>query len=167
MDERVLVCFGDSNTHGSPPWTGEPEPRYGPDVRWPGVLAAALGPSWRVHEEGLPGGRRCTRTRSRAGTCPGWPRCWARCCGGRRSGSASTSWTRPRTSARVRWTGSTSPRTPTGVWSRRSRRPCGSANPPKLPLPTRTAPAPETPTWCGWEAGKKPPRRGSHARSPR
>ena len=55
MDEQVLVCFGDSNTHGSPPWSGEPAPRYGPDVRWPGVLAAALGPSWRVHEEGLPG----------------------------------------------------------------------------------------------------------------
>ena len=55
MDERVLVCFGDSNTHGSPPWTGVPAPRYGPDVRWPGVLAVALGPSWRVHEEGLPG----------------------------------------------------------------------------------------------------------------
>ena len=50
MDERVIVCFGDSNTHGSPPWTGEPRPRYGPDVRWPGVLAAALGPSWRVCE---------------------------------------------------------------------------------------------------------------------
>jgi lysophospholipase L1-like esterase len=55
MDERVLVCFGDSNTHGSPPWTGEPAPRYGPEVRWPGVLAAALGASWQVHEEGLPG----------------------------------------------------------------------------------------------------------------
>jgi lysophospholipase L1-like esterase len=55
VDERVLVCFGDSNTHGSPPWTGAPAPRYGPGVRWPGVLAAALGPSWRVHEEGLPG----------------------------------------------------------------------------------------------------------------
>ena len=55
MDERVLVCFGDSNTHGSPPSTGEAEPRYGPDVRWPGVLAGALGPGWRVHEEGLPG----------------------------------------------------------------------------------------------------------------
>ena len=49
MNERVLVCFGDSNTHGSPPWTGAPAPRYAPDVRWPGVLAAALGPSWRVH----------------------------------------------------------------------------------------------------------------------
>lgn len=49
----MLVCFGDSNTHGSPPRAGAP--RHGPDVRWPGVLAAALGPSWRVHEEGLPG----------------------------------------------------------------------------------------------------------------
>jgi len=55
MDEQVLVCFGDSNTHGSPPSTGESEPRYGPDVRWPGVLAAALGPGWRAHEAGLPG----------------------------------------------------------------------------------------------------------------
>jgi lysophospholipase L1-like esterase len=55
MDERVLVCFGDSNTHGSPPWSDPPAPRYGPDVRWPGALGAALGPSWRVYEEGLPG----------------------------------------------------------------------------------------------------------------
>jgi lysophospholipase L1-like esterase len=56
VDERVLVCFGDSNTHGSPPSAGfEAVPRYGPDVRWPGLLAASLGPGWRVHEEGLPG----------------------------------------------------------------------------------------------------------------
>jgi lysophospholipase L1-like esterase len=56
MDERVLVCFGDSNTHGSPPATAtDGFRRYGPEVRWTGILAAALGPSWRVHEEGLPG----------------------------------------------------------------------------------------------------------------
>lgn len=56
VDERVLVCFGDSNTHGSPPSAGSDRPRrYGRDVRWPGVLAAALGPEWRVYEEGLPG----------------------------------------------------------------------------------------------------------------
>ena len=56
MAERVLVCFGDSNTHGSPPSAGVDRPaRYGPDVRWPGLLATALGPGWRVHEEGLPG----------------------------------------------------------------------------------------------------------------
>jgi lysophospholipase L1-like esterase len=54
--ERVLVCFGDSNTHGSPPSAGVGRPaRYRPDVRWPAVLATALGPGWRVHEEGLPG----------------------------------------------------------------------------------------------------------------
>jgi lysophospholipase L1-like esterase len=54
--ERVLVCFGDSNTHGTPPWAGpDTRTRYGPDVRWPGVLATALGAGWRVHEEGLPG----------------------------------------------------------------------------------------------------------------
>ena len=56
VDQRVMVCFGDSNTHGSPPWTGtDPAPRFGPDVRWPGLLADGLGPSWRVYEEGLPG----------------------------------------------------------------------------------------------------------------
>jgi lysophospholipase L1-like esterase len=56
VNERVLVCFGDSNTHGSPPWAGtDSRPRFGPDVRWPGVLATALGTGWRVHEEGLPG----------------------------------------------------------------------------------------------------------------
>jgi lysophospholipase L1-like esterase len=56
MDERVLVCFGDSNTYGYPPvTTSDGVPRYGRDVRWTGLLAAALGPSWRVQEEGLPG----------------------------------------------------------------------------------------------------------------
>jgi lysophospholipase L1-like esterase len=56
MTGRVLVCFGDSNTHGTPPWAGpDTRTRYGPEVRWPGVLAGALGPRWRVHEEGLPG----------------------------------------------------------------------------------------------------------------
>lgn len=54
---RTLLCFGDSNTHGSPPLATRPAPydRYGPDVRWPGVAAAALGPDWTVIEEGLPG----------------------------------------------------------------------------------------------------------------
>jgi lysophospholipase L1-like esterase len=56
VDQRVLVCFGDSNTHGTPPRAGvDTRPRYGPDERWPGLLATALGPGWRVHEEGLPG----------------------------------------------------------------------------------------------------------------
>jgi lysophospholipase L1-like esterase len=50
---RTVLCFGDSNTYGSIP--GEAGGRYGPDVRWPGVLTRELGDGWRIVEEGLPG----------------------------------------------------------------------------------------------------------------
>ncbi len=52
MSERVVLCYGDSNTFG---WlaSGERLPR---STRWPGVLAARLGEGWHVIEEGL-GGR--------------------------------------------------------------------------------------------------------------
>jgi lysophospholipase L1-like esterase len=50
---RTIVCFGDSNTHGADPVDGTRHPR---DVRWPGVLRAALGEGHEVIEEGL-GGR--------------------------------------------------------------------------------------------------------------
>ena len=53
MAERVVLCFGDSNTYGSVP--GELGGRFGWDVRWPGVLARELGAGWRIVEEGLPG----------------------------------------------------------------------------------------------------------------
>ena len=49
---RTVLCYGDSNTWGSDPETGE---RFPEDVRWPGVLAEALGDGYRVIEEGLPG----------------------------------------------------------------------------------------------------------------
>lgn len=53
----VVLCYGDSNTHGSMPMPGpEGAGRYAPDVRWPGITARALGPDWQVIEEGL-GGR--------------------------------------------------------------------------------------------------------------
>jgi len=56
MTPKVLVCFGDSNTHGSMPMRHcEDVRRQPPDKRWPGILAADLGPAWRVYEEGLPG----------------------------------------------------------------------------------------------------------------
>jgi lysophospholipase L1-like esterase len=52
----VVLCFGDSNTHGTMPMTQLTDRgRFGPDVRWPGVLAERLGPGWSVVEEGLPG----------------------------------------------------------------------------------------------------------------
>jgi lysophospholipase L1-like esterase len=49
---RTILCFGDSNTWGYNPETGERFPR---DVRWPGRLQAALGDDWHVVEEGLSG----------------------------------------------------------------------------------------------------------------
>lgn len=48
----TVVCYGDSNTHGADPITQGRHPR---DVRWPGVLAAELGGSVAVIEEGLNG----------------------------------------------------------------------------------------------------------------
>lgn len=51
-----LMCFGDSNTHGTPPIeTRGLYRRYAPQDRWPVVCAAALGPDWTLVEEGLPG----------------------------------------------------------------------------------------------------------------
>ena len=48
----VVLAFGDSNTWGATP--GQ-DARMAPDVRWPGVMARALGPSFSVIEEGLRG----------------------------------------------------------------------------------------------------------------
>lgn len=50
--KRVL-CYGDSNTYGATPVAGEG--RFGPDVRWTGVMAKALGSGYTVVEEGLNG----------------------------------------------------------------------------------------------------------------
>ncbi len=53
---RTLLCFGDSNTHGSPPIVtrGEAYHRFDADTRWPRLVASIL-PDWEVTEEGLPG----------------------------------------------------------------------------------------------------------------
>lgn len=56
MSERTILCFGDSNTHGAIPLTSLAVRRRHPrDVRWPGRLEAALGPGYRIVEEGHPG----------------------------------------------------------------------------------------------------------------
>lgn len=52
-----MLCYGDSNTWGSDPETGE---RFAPGVRWPGVLRGTLGEGYWVIEEGL-GGRTTVR----------------------------------------------------------------------------------------------------------
>jgi lysophospholipase L1-like esterase len=53
---RVLMTFGDSNTHGTPPITDRLlYQRYDSATRWPCRAHAALGPGWDLVEEGLPG----------------------------------------------------------------------------------------------------------------
>ena len=49
---KTVLCYGDSNTWGYDP---ESRTRYPPEVRWTGVMAARLGPDYRVIEEGLNG----------------------------------------------------------------------------------------------------------------
>src|SRR5215216_4593077 len=49
---RTVLCYGDSNTWGYEPATGN---RFPEDVRWPGVLARELGEGFRVIEEALNG----------------------------------------------------------------------------------------------------------------
>ena len=50
----VILTFGDSNTHGTPPMTDRiTYARYDAATRWPQVMARTLG--WDLVEEGLPG----------------------------------------------------------------------------------------------------------------
>lgn len=50
--EHAILCFGDSNTWGYKPLTGE---RLRRTERWPGILQHALGADCNVIEEGLNG----------------------------------------------------------------------------------------------------------------
>lgn len=53
---RTVLCYGDSNTHGTCPMRDlQDVRRLGCAERWPGRMAAALGPRWHVIEEGHPG----------------------------------------------------------------------------------------------------------------
>lgn len=57
---KTVLTFGDSNTYGTPPAHARGENRrFGPDVRWPCVMADALGPDWALVEAGLPGRTTC------------------------------------------------------------------------------------------------------------
>lgn len=50
MDKHSILCFGDSNTWGYDPQSGD---RFKEDVRWPTKMAEELGESFYVIEEGL------------------------------------------------------------------------------------------------------------------
>lgn len=54
MDEKTIMCFGDSLTWGwVPAPEGAPTRRYPRNVRWTGVLKASLGEGYHIIEEGL------------------------------------------------------------------------------------------------------------------
>lgn len=53
---RSILCFGDSNTHGTVPMPNlEGAGRFGHEARWPSVMGAALGAGYEVIAEGHPG----------------------------------------------------------------------------------------------------------------
>jgi lysophospholipase L1-like esterase len=56
MTDQTLLCFGDSNTHGSCAIRQAGDlVRFDRNIRWPGVMAADLGTGFHVIEEGHPG----------------------------------------------------------------------------------------------------------------
>jgi lysophospholipase L1-like esterase len=56
MSARVVLCFGDSNTHGTMAmrWRGDRR-RLSKPERWTSVMGTALGAGWEVLPEGHPG----------------------------------------------------------------------------------------------------------------
>ena len=53
---RTVLCFGDSNTHGTCPIAADGiRRRHDRATRWTGLLAERLGTDWHLIEEGLPG----------------------------------------------------------------------------------------------------------------
>jgi lysophospholipase L1-like esterase len=54
--EHSILCYGDSNTHGTLPMPDDASKARRPrSDRWTGVLAGTLGPGFHVIEEGQPG----------------------------------------------------------------------------------------------------------------
>src|SRR5581483_5941921 len=52
----TILCYGDSNTHGTAPMRDFTDGRrFGHGERWVSVMREALGAEWWVVEEGLPG----------------------------------------------------------------------------------------------------------------
>lgn len=56
QNPRTLLCFGDSNTHGTCPMAStDDQRRFSRRERWTGILQSELGEGWTVIEEGHPG----------------------------------------------------------------------------------------------------------------
>ncbi|MBO6674364.1 MAG: SGNH/GDSL hydrolase family protein [Rhizobiales bacterium] len=56
MTAKTVLCFGDSNTHGTMPMASFGDKgRFPFESRWTSIMAGALGPGWHVLAEGHPG----------------------------------------------------------------------------------------------------------------
>jgi lysophospholipase L1-like esterase len=56
LTPKTLLCFGDSNTHGTAPMRSLNDVRRFPvEARWTSIMANALGDQWQVLAEGHPG----------------------------------------------------------------------------------------------------------------
>ena len=56
MQTRSILCFGDSNTHGTRAMRDmDDRRRFAKNQRWPDIMAALLGDTWEVVAEGHPG----------------------------------------------------------------------------------------------------------------
>ena len=56
MTQKTILCFGDSNTHGTVAMVDmDSRERFAKAQRWPSVMEAELGPDWEVIAEGHPG----------------------------------------------------------------------------------------------------------------
>lgn len=64
--EKIILCFGDSNTYGANPETNGRHPYH---QRYPGILQGMLGSGYRVLEEGLPGRTTCFEDPVEEGLC--------------------------------------------------------------------------------------------------
>ncbi len=57
---KTILCYGDSNTHGTPALKElGSTARFPKEARWPNVMAAQLGEGFDVISEGLPGRNSC------------------------------------------------------------------------------------------------------------
>ena len=52
MEQKNILCFGDSNTHGYNSKTGG---RFGVEERWTKLLQKKMGEEYYIIEEGLSG----------------------------------------------------------------------------------------------------------------
>jgi len=63
---KKILCYGDSNTHGTKPMRAEKDvARFASLERWPGIVGAELGAEYQIIEKAFPDARLFTMMRLR------------------------------------------------------------------------------------------------------